>query len=214
MTIVVPENAQLGILLIDVQPFFIEVAFPENSEKKEALLVRIEHLLKLSDALELPLLASFERPVSFNGELPERLEAVFPEKGQRFEKDYFNLTAEKPIRDAIAAYPVKQFAVAGAETDVCVLQSVIGLLEMDYEVFLLEDCLFTTETNPGPALRRMYQYGAVPTTLKSLAYELVERADRIPWYPELWPEEEPSGMQSFPEDFIPPEKWLPWEDQS
>ena len=48
----------------------------------------------------------------------------------------------------------RQIAVAGAETDVCILQSTLGLLEAGYEVFLLEDCLSTTEASPGPALRR------------------------------------------------------------
>ena len=33
---------------------------------------------------------------------------------------------------------------AGAEIDVYVMQSVLGLLDMGYEVFLLEDCIFTS----------------------------------------------------------------------
>ncbi len=112
--------------------------------------------------MDLPLVATFEKPVSENGELPEGLEPVFPAKGQRFTKNYFGCTLQNDIRKAIEQLPVKQFVVAGAETDVCIMQSVLGLLQMGYEVFLLEDCLFTSETQPAPALRRMYQAGAIP----------------------------------------------------
>ena len=62
--------------------------------------------------------------------------------------------------------------VAGAETDVCVMQSCFGLLEMGFEVFLLEDCVFSNEANVGPALRRMQQAGVVPTTFKTYFYEM------------------------------------------
>jgi nicotinamidase-related amidase len=211
MTIPKPDKSKLGILLIDVQPFFVNIAFPKDDKKKESLLTRIEHLLMLAEGLDLPLIGTFERPISQNGNLPDRLEEVFPSQGQRFEKDYFNLTAEKPIREALEALPVKQYAVAGAETDVCVMQSVLGLLRMGYEVFLLEDCLFTTEPHPEPALRRMIQAGASPSSLKSLAYEIVERADSIPWYPHLWKEKELPDSKPFPKEFIPPEKWPTWE---
>lgn len=65
-----------------------------------------------------------------------------------------------------------QFAVAGGETDVCVQQSVLGLIGEGYQVFLLEDCLFSNEPHVGSAIRRMEQAGVIPTTVKTLAYEL------------------------------------------
>lgn len=118
---------------------------------------------------------------------------------------------EPDIADVIEQLPVKQIAVAGAETDVCILQSVLGLLQMGYQVFLLEDCLFTSEPQPAPALRRMYQAGAIPCTLKSMAYELVECVDNIPWYPEAWTTKDHPGAKPYPEKFIPPEEWPIWE---
>ena len=205
------ESSNLGVLLIDAQPAFWDYAFPDNDDKKEPVMVRLEHLLMLADWMELPLIATFEDPVSENGELPDRLEAVFPAEGQRFTKKTFNCTLEWTISQAIKRLSVQQFAVAGAETDVCIMQSVLGLLRMGYQVFLLEDCLFTTEPHPGPALRRMYQAGALPSTLKSLAYELVISTDRIPWYPEGWIERDRTYAKPFPKEFLVPEKWPSWE---
>jgi len=205
------ESSELGVLLIDVQPVFWEYAFPEGDDRKQPIMLRLEHLLMLADWAELPLIATFEAPVAENGELPDRLEARFPAQGQRLTKKTFDCTLEWTIKQAIKRLPVRQWAVAGAETDVCIMQSVLGLLRMDYQVFLLEDCLFTTEPQPGPALRRMIQAGAIPTTLKSLAYELVRSTERTLWYPEGWIDRERAYAKHLPDEFIAPETWPAWE---
>ena len=205
------DSSQLGVLLIDAQPGFWDYAFPGDGAGREPVMVRIEHLLMLAGWRELPVVATFEEPVARHGELPGRLEAVFPASGQRFTKRTYNLTLERTISRALKRLPVRQWVVAGAETDVCVMQSVLGLLRLGYQVFLLEDCLFTTEPHPGPALRRMELAGAVPTTLKSLAYELVVSTDRTPWYPEDWVDLGRTYARPFPEEFVVPEAWPPWE---
>lgn len=203
------DRSDIGIVLIDVQPAFVDLAFPAGGPALEGLMLRLEHLLMLADMMNLPTIATFETPTSENGELADRLEIVFPADGKKFVKTFFGCVSEPDVTAAIRQAGVRQWAVAGAETDVCVLQSTLGLLEAEYEVFLLEDCLFTSEPRPDPALRRMYQAGAVPTTLKTMVYELVERADQIPWYPEHWgPSYQPDKLP--PNGFIPPEDWPAW----
>ena len=200
------DRSNLAVLLVDVQPFFLDQAYPDPSDPvREALTVRLEHLLMLAGWAGLPLLATFEKPVEENGWLPERLEQVFPPGGRRFVKNFFGSASEPEIRTAIEATGARQVAVAGAETDVCILQTTLGLIEAGYRVFLLEDCLFTTEPDPGAALRRMEGAGAVPVTLKSLAYELVECVDHTPWYLET----ALPGTTPLPGGFVPPEQWPP-----
>ena len=200
------DGSDIGVLLIDVQPAFVDLAFPHGGPTADALMLRFAHLLMLADMMGVPTVTTFETPTSENGELTERLELVFPAHGKKFVKSFFGCVSEPEIASALKEAGVRQWAVAGAETDVCVLQSTLGLLDAGYEVFLLEDCLFTTEPHPAPALRRMYQSGAIPTTLKTMAYELVQCADQIPWYPEYWAADyEPS--KPVPPGFIPPEDW-------
>jgi nicotinamidase-related amidase len=210
MSATVLRRSDLGVLIIDAQPSFWGFAFGEDPERMEPILTRIEHLLKLADWMELPLIATFEHPVEKHGQLPDRLEEAFPVAGKRFTKRTYNCCLELTIREAIEALPVQQFAVAGAETDVCILQSVLGLLDMGYQVVLLEDCLFTTEPHPGPAMRRMYQAGAIPSTFKSLAYELAGSVDHTPWL-ETWIEKERDYSKPFYEDFGPLETFPQWE---
>jgi hypothetical protein len=172
-------------------------------------MVRLEHLLMLSEWLDLPLIATYEHPVEGKGELPDRLAACFPAHGKGFTKRTYDLTGEEEIMVAVRGLGVRQLAVAGAETDVCVLQSVLGLLRLGYQVFLLEDCLFTSEAHPGPALRRMYTAGAIPTTFKSWAYELTRSVDHTPWL-DTWVDRGREGAKPLPESFGVVEEFPEW----
>ena len=178
---------------------------------KDPVLVRLERLLMLSDWLKLPFIATFEHPVDEKGWLPERLERMFPQHGQRFVKKTFNCCSEVPIRNAITKLLITQVAVAGGETDVCILQSSLGLIDMGLQVFLLEDCLFTSERHARPALDRMYHGGVIPSTLKTLYYELIRTVDT-----EARPREWMERARTFEEFFKFPqlESLPPWEPAS
>lgn len=159
----------LAIVVVDVQPFFLKGWMAGDVEP---LLARLEFLFALGTVYDLPFLATFEQPIDKKGWLPERLEPFFPAHGQRHTKQTFNCCGEPSILDAVNALGRSQIALAGGETDVCVLQSVLGLIEAGKEVFLLEDALFSSEPNVGPAIRRMEAAGAIPSTVKTLNYEL------------------------------------------
>jgi hypothetical protein len=154
--------------------------------------------------------ATAEHPVDRNGGLAPRLARVFPVAGRQLTKHTYDCCREPAVRAALEALQARQIAVAGAETDVCVLQSVLGLLRMGRHVFLLEDCLFTTEPHPGPALRRMIAAGATPTTFKSLAYELTVSVDHTPWL-DTWIDRDRPGVKPFPPSFGYPESLPFWK---
>jgi hypothetical protein len=189
----------LAIAVIDVQPYFLEGWMAGESEP---LLTRLEFLFALATVYEVPFLATFEQPVETKGWLPERLEPFFPEHGQRHTKQTFNCCGEPSIMEAIDGLGRGQIAVAGGETDVCVLQSVLGLIEAGYQVFLLEDALFSSETNTGPAIRRMERAGAIPSTVKTLNYEL-RRSVAEPRAELVFPQHKPALSLSDPERFPP-----------
>jgi nicotinamidase-related amidase len=204
------DPSNVGVLLIDAQPAFWDWAFEDDDAARESVMIRLEHLLMLADWLELPVIATFEHPVDQNGELPDRLEKVFPARGGRFTKRTYNCCLEPPIWEAIQALSVRQLALAGAETDVCILQSTLALLRAGYQVFLLEDCLFTSEPQPGPALRRMVAAGAVPATFKSFAYELTRSVEHTPWL-DTWIGRGAEGAKTFPADFTELESFPEWQ---
>jgi nicotinamidase-related amidase len=202
MTRLMVDPSDLAIVVIDVQPYFLDGWMAGESE---SLLLRLEFLFALATVYDVPLLATFEQPIATKGWLPERLEPFFPAHGQRHTKQAFNCCAEHSILKAITELGRGQIAAAGGETDICVLQSVLGLIEAGQQVFLLEDALFSSEPNIGPAIRRMESAGAIPSTVKTLNYEL-RRSVAEPRAERMFPERFPGLTLSEPEQFPP---WTP-----
>ncbi len=193
------DPGDLAIIVIDVQPYFLDGWMAVQSEP---LLARLEFLFALATVYDVPFLATFEQPIETKGWLPERLQPFFPAHGQRHTKQTFNCCGEPSILEAIRGLGRGQIAVAGGETDVCVLQSVLGLIEAGQQVFLLEDALFSSEPNTGPAIRRMESAGAIPSTVKTLNYEL-RRSVAEPRAERVFPERFPALPLPEPERFPP-----------
>lgn len=195
MTRLMVDPSDLAIVVIDVQPYFLDGWMAGEAEP---LLARLEFLFALATVYDVPFLATFEQPIETKGWLPERLEPFFPAHGQRHTKQTFNCCGEPSIAEAIDGLGRQQVAVAGGETDVCVLQSVLGLIEAGKQIFLLEDALFSSEPHVGPALRRMESAGAIPSTVKTLNYEL-RRSVAEPRAECVFPERNPGLTLPEPE---------------
>jgi nicotinamidase-related amidase len=71
-----------------------------------------------------------------------------------------------------------QIIVAGMETHVCVLQTVLDLLASGYQTFVVVDAVAARRgIDHGVALERMANSGAVMTTAESVAFEWCETAE-------------------------------------
>ncbi len=190
--------SDLTIVLIDVQPHFL---LPLGDA--EPLLVRLEQLLITARWFDLPVITTVEEPVNLKGELPTRLAERLPANTQQFTKQSYDLCRETKICKALTKLGRRQIAVAGGETDVCVLQSVLALASADFTVFLLEDCLFSSEQRVEAARRRMDQAGAIPSTYKTLFYELVGGEQS-----ELWRRREDLAKLGWlPPESLPSCRW-------
>lgn len=191
------DRNRLAVVLIDVQPYFLDAMYGDP----QPLLMRLEQLLIVANWFELPVIATTEEPLERKGPLPDPLRSLLPANGRLFSKQTYDLCKEPAIASAIDRVGCDQFAVAGCETDVCVLQSVLGLLDREVDVFLLEDCLFSGEPRPGPAVRRMEQAGAIPCSYKSLFYELCETEEPNRW---LEPRRHAESRGFVPPESLPP----------
>jgi nicotinamidase-related amidase len=156
--------------VIDVQDYFLAQLDEETRAKTETNLV---NFLRLLNYFRIPIVATLERPVDGKGSLPPVLQAQLGDV-KPFEKDFFDLAKEETIRDHLARLAKKQIIVAGCETDVCVLQSCLGLIGLGYVVFVVEDLIFSSARNVEAAIARMRAEGAVFLTYKTLYYELTE----------------------------------------
>ena len=169
---VIAESCAAAI--IDVQDFFL--AQLGGEDVRAGMEQNIANLARLLAYFRIPIVATLERPVESKGALPQALMRQLAD-AKLFEKDFFDLTKENEIRAHLARLEKKQIVVAGCETDVCVLQSCLGLIDLGYEVFVAEDLVFSSAPNVDAALARMQAAGAVFLTYKTLYYELIQAVD-------------------------------------
>jgi hypothetical protein len=161
-------------LIVDVQEFFL---LQIDKRLRSKLETNIKNFARLLGYFRVPMIATLERPVDQKGALPKEIDKYLRGVAKIFEKDFFDLTKEKKIADYIARLNKKQVIVAGCETDVCVLQSCLGLLGLGYDVYVAEELVFSSSRNVDAAIARMKAEGAVFLTYKSLYYELIEAVE-------------------------------------
>lgn len=90
------------------------------------------------------------------------------------EKTSFSAMGEPEFVKALEASGKKTVIMAGIEAHICVQQTVLDLLEADYQVFIVSDAVDSrTKANKKAAVRRMVQSGAIETTYEAVLFELV-----------------------------------------
>lgn len=157
--------------IIDVQEFFIQQV---EKRRRRKIKTNTKNFARLFAYFRIPMLVTLERPLARKGAVPPEIKRDLGPRASIFEKDFFDLTKESRIRKHLAGLKKKQVVVAGCETDVCVLQSCLGLLGLGYEVYVVEDLIFSSSRHVDSAIARMKAEGAVLLTYKSLYYELIE----------------------------------------
>jgi nicotinamidase-related amidase len=115
--------------------------------------------------------------VDIKGSLPKEIAKLLGDRTRTFEKDFFDLCKEKEIKGHLERLKKRQAIVVGCETDVCVLQSCLGLLSLGYEVFVVEELIFSSSRDVDAAIARMQAEGVVFLTYKTLYYELMESVE-------------------------------------
>ena len=93
-------------------------------------------------------------------------------------KPTFGVAGTPAILDAVRATARGTAVLVGFETDVCVFQSAVGLLETGLRVIAVEDATFSPGEMHERGLARLREAGARLTHCKALAYEWVRTVER------------------------------------
>lgn len=164
------DRHQSLLLIVDVQ----EKLAPAIHEGAAAI-ANNRRLLAAADHLDVPIVVS-EQYVRGLGPTVQDLQPL-PPRAQRFEKMHFSCAREPGFLYLLAASGRRQIIVTGMETHVCVLQTVLGLLEAGYAVCLVEDAASSrTPANRSAAIARMREAGAGIVTTEMVLFEWLERA--------------------------------------
>ena len=165
---ILPLNSTL--LVIDVQ----EKLLPKIHENEEVL-KNVNWTVDLARIIDIPILLTEHCPVKI-GTTPADLREKF-ETTEIIEKTYFSAVRQGNLLDKIQKER-NQIIVVGTEAHICVQQTVLDLLELDYQIFIIYTGVGTRNPNDKErALERMKQNGAEIITPDMLAFEWLEKAE-------------------------------------
>ncbi|MCX7749504.1 MAG: isochorismatase family protein [Clostridia bacterium] len=173
------------LVVIDVQKFFIpgdpdsfSAEIPgQNTPNKIA---NVKALIQMAKRTGMKTLVTYEGSSEGTYAMPEELKNELPSGNTvEFIKSYFDITKKVEVDRYLAGTGAKNLIVCGAETDVCVLQSVTGLLKKGYNVFLADDATYTSTTLNAPAVKKMEMSGAGISLTKDLM-NAVEKGVALP----------------------------------
>jgi nicotinamidase-related amidase len=148
------NSAAVGIVAVDVQKLFVSEAANPNMG---AIINNIQSTFELADQNNLPFFVTFEANTKGDHSLASGL--TLPHQQQAFIKTKYAATSIPSFAQTLKEWRVTNLIVLGSETDVCVLQTVLGLRGMGFQVALQSDGVFSSEPNLAPAVQRMTEAG-------------------------------------------------------
>ena len=160
------ERDNTVALVIDYQEKLVPVM-----DEKERLIQNSSILLAGLKYLGVPMIVTQQYTKGLGITVQEIREAM--ESDDYIDKISF--TAFDSVKEQIMD---KKFViVCGIEAHICVLQTVIDLVEAGFVPVVVEDCLSSRKPNDKKvAMKRMLQEGAIVTTYESLLFELLKIA--------------------------------------
>lgn len=160
-----------ALVVIDVQE---KLAPAMDQELYGQLVLDTNLLLEGFKALDLPIIATEQYPKGL-GHTVSELVGVTDQ--HCVEKVSFSCCGADVFTDALEKSGAKQVLIAGMETHVCVLQTVLDLLDRGYVVHLVRDAVCSRfKSDYEAALSIAAQAGAVVTTTEAALFQLVKGA--------------------------------------
>lgn len=157
------------LVVIDVQQYFLDKL---PSDQRQPLVARIAWLMRVARALGIPIVSTAE-DIANDGPLVAALVDELPEGSTVHDKMIFGLAGQQSIVDDLRRTGRGELVLVGMETDVCVAQSAIGLLQLGYRVAVIDDATASPAPHHDSGIARVRAAGAVVTSIKGIYYEWV-----------------------------------------
>lgn len=153
-------------LVIDMQ----ERLFP-HIHQHELLEKNTEILISGLRILEVPILVTEQYRKGLGLTIPSIQKALT--EFNAVEKMAFSCCDNNDFISSLKILNRKNIIISGIETHVCVLQTVVDLIEQGYQPVVIEDCVSSRKENDKLiAIERMRQAGAIISTYESVLFEL------------------------------------------
>ena len=155
------------LVVIDIQDSFLE---KYDAEVSQPLIEKVVWLLRIAGHLNVPVVAMAE-DIDNAGNLNQSVRNALPGDVRLHNKNAFGLAGNPEILAAVEETGRNTAILVGTETDVCVAQSALGLMQRGYRVVVLKDAIATTAGDEETGLNRMRDAGAAISSVKAITYE-------------------------------------------
>jgi nicotinamidase-related amidase len=165
---VFPDNA--AGLIIDIQ----EKLLPHMYNAK-VLEENCKKLITGLTILDIPIVTSEQYPKGLGPTIQPVRDLITDFKA--VEKISFSCCRDDNFRKVMRDIGKRMVIICGVEAHVCVLQSVIDMVEIGYQPVIVEDCISSRhESDKETAIKRMIQEKAIVTSSESILFELCLQA--------------------------------------
>ncbi len=183
-----PDDSVL--VLVDVQQGFLERV---EEEVTAGMLDRIAFLARGARFCGIPIVASVESPEEWGGLHPALVDVVGD--APVIPKVVFGLADDPQVGPAVRETGRRTAVLVGLETDVCVAQSALGLVDQGLRVVVVEDAVASPGTAHAAGIDRMLRAGVIPVVTKQLHYEWMRTVERSRAFDDSHPDlEQPPGV--------------------
>ncbi|MCE2593690.1 isochorismatase family protein [Motilimonas sp. 1_MG-2023] len=161
------DKNKTGLIVIDVQGKLADIV-----TDSEALLKQIHIMISGAKALNLPIIYLEQNPAKLGSTSPLLQSALDPVEA--IAKYTFDACAEPEFVAAIKASTVTTWIICGIEAHICVYQTTSSLLQLGYQIELLEDGVASRSSpNKSLAIKKLMAQGASISCVEMCLYELV-----------------------------------------
>lgn len=161
------------------ETIFIAVDYQERLmpaiHNNEKILKKTEFLLQGLKELEIPMIMTTQYQKGLGPNAPAVRELIGDDNC--FDKTTFSLYQDNAIRDYLDKSGKRFVILAGTETHICILQSLVDLADAGFIPVLVEDCSGSRfPEDEALGLKRIEQEGILTAGAESLLYELMVSA--------------------------------------
>jgi len=165
---VFPENA--AGLIIDIQEKLLPHMY--NAKVLEENCIKLITGLSL---LQIPIVTSEQYPKGL-GPTIESVRGLIPDV-KSVPKISFSCFRDDNFRKVMREVGKRMIIICGVEAHVCVLQTVIDMVELGYQPVIVENCISSRhESDKKTAIKRMIHEKAIVTSYESILFELCQEA--------------------------------------
>lgn len=165
------DKEKTALVIVDFQESFRS---PINDFAQIA--ARISIAARGFQILNLPIIVTEQYPKGL-GRTAEEILFLMPPEFEFIEKSAFSSCGANSFMDKLSATNASQVLLCGLETHICINQTAHDLLNQNFNVHLLFDCVSSRFSHDKEAaLKKMQASGVVPSSVEMALFELMRDA--------------------------------------